>query len=1351
MRRVAKILGWMLGLLLAVPAALVVAVWIGANTGAGRRQIERLAPRLTGDAVRLAGIGGRFPEALRIARIEVRDAKGTYVTVTGVALDWSPLALLRGLVDVDVLSAHRVDFARLPVPSNSPPSTFSMPVRVTVRSVRVDELDMAAPVIGTEARLAVQGSARIDTLRGLPDLSPQDDASLTLSIAARDGSGRYGVEAALAPARNHALLTVQEQPGGLIARLASLPALGAIEARIAADGPRERLDLSLALTAGGLRANAGGTLDAVHGAADLTVKASAPAMAPAADLSWQSGAVDMLVQGKLTAPHARGTVAVAGLAAGGAGVRSITAAVDGDQGSVSLRGTLEGVRLPGPKPDLLAAAPVRVEADARLDAPDRPVRFAVRHPLLALDGTARTAGAVQADATAALPDLAPLAALGGLDLQGRAALTLHAAEADGATTAQLDGTLGMIGGQAPIPGLLGENATLGLTATLRGRDVTVSRLSLAGRAVTVSGTGALAGGALGTLRADAEASLSDLSMVAPQLGGEMAAKLHAAGPLEDLAAHADLTGRVAAKGMDSGPFTASLDATGLPGKPQATLAAQGSLLGAPLDLAASARRQDDGTLALDIQRAKWKSVEAGGAATLPRGATIPQGSLHLAVARLDDLAPLVGQKLAGSLTAALEADARRARLTLEAQDAGAPGSATAGRATLNATVDDPAGHPSVDAALAIEGLAAAADIRGSARATVRGPADALSVKLDANLPVLAGSPATLAAAATIDAAGRSAALSAFQAGWHGETVRLLDPARIGFRDGITVDRLRLGLRQAVLEASGRAAPTLDLTASVRNLPADLAAVFDPSLAADGTLRADARLAGPTRSPSGTVSLAANGIRLRQGPGRALPPASLDAKATLGQGAATVNATATAGTTRLTVTGRAPIGQGPLDLRAGGAMDLAMLDPLIAAQGRRVRGRITLDATVGGTLARPALAGTVRLAGGEVQDFALGAHLTSIEAVLRGAGDTMRIERLNAAAGPGTITASGSVGVLAPGIPVDLAVTARNARPLSSDLLTATADADLSVRGAAAAAPGQGGLAVNGKVTIKRADIRIPERLPVSVPVLNVLIPGAAPPPPPAPPPPIALDLTLDAPEEIFVRGRGLDAELGGRVHMGGTLADLRPSGGFEMRRGIFSLAGQTLTFTKGTVGFIGAGIADPAIDFVATASNGGILATLEVTGTASAPKIVLSSVPELPQDEVLAHLLFGRSASSLSPFELAQIAAALASLTGVAPGAADPLGGVRQALGLDRLSVGSGANGAPALEAGRYVARGVYVGVKQGVSGADTQAQVQVDLTRGLKLQGTVGTGHGAAAGSTTVDPNSDSGSSLGLTYQFEY
>ena len=98
-------------------------------------------------------------------------------------------------------------------------------------------------------------------------------------------------------------------------------------------------------------------------------------------------------------------------------------------------------------------------------------------------------------------------------------------------------------------------------------------------------------------------------------------------------------------------------------------------------------------------------------------------------------------------------------------------------------------------------------------------------------------------------------------------------------------------------------------------------------------------------------------------------------------------------------------------------------------------------------------------------------------------------------------------------------------------------------------------------------------------------------------------------------------------------------------------------------------------------------------------------------------------------------------------GGFNPLMAVQKKLGLDRLSVGTAAGGGASVEAGRYVSSRVYVGAKQSMSG-NTQAQVQVDLTKHLKLQATLGTGGGSVQGAT---PENDPGSSIGLSYQFEY
>ncbi len=1311
----------------------------------GQSMIEKLITSLTGGSVKIYGLGGGLSK-LTAERLELTDAQGAYTTIENLKIDWSPLRLVAGEFAADTLTADSIDVTRLPV--SSPPakpaeakksSGFSLPVTVTVKQMAISRIDLAKPVIGTEASLALAGSLSFASL---------DQASADLTVRSLPDNAVYQLKANVDAARIAAKLTANEPPRGLVSRAAGLPDLGAIALDASLDGPRDALGTKLALSAGQLNADANGTVDLEHNAADLTVNADAPAMAPSPSLSWQSIKLAAKVQGPFAGPEANGTLRIEQLAVSGGSVRLVSADLQGDKTAAHLKAALEGLRIPGPKPDVLAGSPLTLTADAKLDAADRPVDFTLSHELIEAKGTAHTAGSVSAEAALHLPTLAPLAELGGVDLRGRADLDVKASRQAGATQAIVDGTLGITGGQAPVPGLIGEAAKIGVTASLHDSDVELSRLEVNGKTITLGAHGAMA---QGKLDLDWKLGLSELAVLAPTVKGHLDAQGHVAGPTDDLATTIDLAGDVAVRSMPSGPIHAHVEAQHLPGAPTGQITADGELAGAPLALAASARRETDGALHVDISKADWKSAHAVAALVLPPGASLPLGKLDLKMTRLDDLRPFVGKPLSGGVTASLTTDSNAGKtvadIRVEAHDAGLTGTASVRDARLVATVADPTGTPTIaNGVLTVDGFAASG-VSGSARLTASGPPDALAVKLGANARNVAGAEAKVDAAAVLDQPQKSLRVSTMTANWKGEDLRLLAPVTIGFADGVTIDRLRAGLGQATIEVNGRASPTLDLTAQIRNVTPDLVKPFAPSVDAEGSLRADARLTGTPARPNGTVRLEATGLRSRNGPAAGLPPANLTTTVNLNGDTARLDTRLTAGrSTSFTVAGTVPLDPArALALQADGRVDLAMLDPILAPNGRRARGQLTLNGSVNGPLSAPRLGGTARLANGEVQDLGQGVRIDDIAAQVAFQGDTVRLVSFTGRAGKGTIKASGTIGVLTADKAIDITVVANNARPIASDRLRATLDADLAIHGALASE-----IVLRGTIHIDRAEINIPEKLPPSIAVLDVRRPGEKPPPPPAPGPEITLDLTITADRAIYVRGRGLFAEMQGSLRLQGTSINPKPIGGFEMRQGNFSIAGQTLTFTKGQVSFNGGSLTDPSLDFVASSNNGNVTAYLNVGGTASAPKITLTSVPELPQDEVLAYLLFKRSASSLSPFELAQIGLALASLTGSGPSGSNPLDTLRKGLGLDQLSVGSGANGGAALEGGRYVSPGVYVGAKQGIGGSSTQGVVRVDLLKGLKLEGTVGSG-AQAAPKTSATPAESGGSSIGLKYQFEY
>ena len=1289
--------------------------------------LSSLVAKLTGGAVKIEGISG-WPNALHVDRLELTDAQGSWMIAEDVTLNWHPYKLVSKEADIDLLTAARVQVPRLQAATpNAPPAadqapSSGLPIAISIKEMHLARVDLGAPVIGADASLSLDGSLVLPSLE-------QPTAHL---VARRlDGGGSYTVDADVTDERIDATIALSEPEHGLIAQIAKLPDIGALKLNAQAVGPRSALDTKLALSAGPLKADASGTVDLAGSNLDLQVSANAPAMKPAPEVSWQGIDLKARVQGPFTKPNADGHLTVDALKAAGAAVRQLAADVKGNAGQVTIHAVAQGVEAPLPKPDLFAQAPITLDLTAQLDNAVRPVTFKLSHPLISAEGTAKTAGPLEATVDLRVPQLDPFTMLAGVDLHGDTQVRMHATMQNGVSALDGDGTLSITSGLAPLPGLIGENAKVGLTMQAKGEDLTISRMTVDGKTIQLSLTG---GRTAGKLAADIKAALSDLSVIAPTVSGAITATANVSGTSTDLNLKAHVEGDVGAPGVQRGPVTVDAMLHGLPGAPAGTISAQGQLAGAPLQLAVDAERATDGAVQVKINKADWRSLHAEGALSLPAGATMPLGKVQFRMGQLGDLRPFVGQPLSGSVNATVEIDQSQARIEAEARNAGIPGSRV-GRANIKARIDNPLQAPVVNASASFAGIEASG-VSGSAKVDVTGPQDALAIKTDAALN-LSGTPAQINGAALLNVPGKSVRLQTLQVTAKGETARLLGPATLKFGGPVAVDRLRVGVRQAVLDVAGQLSPRLDATVTLRT-PADIAAIAAPDLALDGQIAVDAKLSGTPALPDGTVRLSATGLRMRTGPGRTLPAANITAHVNLNGKSGQIDARVIAGSARFNVAGQAPLGAGALNLRANGALDLKLLDPILTASGRRVTGRLTLDATIGGTTSSPRVGGTAQLANGTVQDFSQGLRIHDISALVRGDGETVRLASFNGKAGPGTISASGTVGIGAPGMPIDLSIKANNARPITSDNLQINIDADLTIRGQI-----QQQIDAAGRILIRRAEIRIPSRLPAQVQALNVIRPGQKPEATPAKAAPdIRLNLTIDAPGQIFVRGRGVDAELGGQLRVRGDASKPQVSGGFEMRRGQLSLAGSTLDFSRGRVGFDGTGPGgkiDPTLDFVAETTANSVTATLIIGGYASGPTIKLTSSPPLPQDEVLAYLLFRRSVKDIGPFQIASIAASLAELTGVGGDGANPLGRIRSGLGLDRLNVGGSDTGTGAtVEAGKYVASGVYLGAKQGTSSdTGTGATLQIDITKGLKLETDVGSGRG--------------GNKVGLTYQFEY
>ena len=214
-----------------------------------------------------------------------------------------------------------------------------------------------------------------------------------------------------------------------------------------------------------------------------------------------------------------------------------------------------------------------------------------------------------------------------------------------------------------------------------------------------------------------------------------------------------------------------------------------------------------------------------------------------------------------------------------------------------------------------------------------------------------------------------------------------------------------------------------------------------------------------------------------------------------------------------------------------------------------------------------------------------------------------------------------------------------------------------------------------------------------------------------------LDIVIEMPRKVYVRGRGLESEWQGRIAITGTIAEPLVNAQLDLVRGNLELIGRRFELTSGTVSLTPADDNDPRFSVVASANSGTASGQIEVSGRLSAPELKVTTVPSLPQDEALAQLLFGKGAGTLSGFEAVQLASAIAEITGAGPSGAGIFDTVRNTLGVDVLEVGTDDEGAPTIGAGRYISQDVYVGVQQGTASGSSGVVVEVELTDNLTLE----------------------------------
>ncbi|MGE0151635.1 MAG: translocation/assembly module TamB domain-containing protein [Reyranellaceae bacterium] len=1111
------------------------------------------------------------------------------------------------------------------------------------------------------------------------------------------------------------------------------------------------------------RLSGSGRIDRRDDTADLSFAASLAAVAfgkALPEATWQSLTAEGRLAGKLVRPSITAAVRVENAQLGE--VKLGEAAVDFD-GGIEADGTRAAIVQAGLNRIVLPAAGDRtLTTEARIAASlsqprNGPIAvhdFNLASPVLSAEGSGqyeaqRNLASGTLRATAA--DLSVFADAVGLDIAGRLDLSLQAERAGRQQTAiALDGTLqnGKLP-QIPAP-LLQPQLAVSLRGAL-GSDQAWSvqslKLESAAGSLVAQGQGAGRQG-----QAQVEWTLHDLRTVDPQMAGRSSGIVELRQTADALTARLDGALSEARIGVAEVPRLALiLDARRAQGETTGTLSVDGQMRDAPIQGGGDFALADDGRAAVRNFDLHWSGIAVTGDdfAIGPDGAS---GDLAIKADNLQQLNPFLPVRLAGSLDATLKAVANnKIKVSAAARNFRLDDSVALDRAQIDGEIADPLGRAAFELTASASGSKLAGPLR-QATLKASGTRADFAFNLDGTGENLR---ATAQGRAAIGESETTVSLQSLTAIQSGQQVVLASPARIRLAgETVSVERAVLRAGDGSVSVAGTLGPNGNLDVQGRGLPLQLLRAFDPDLQLFGVANFTAALTGPLAQPKIDLTLEASDMRLRTIRTAGIPPGALNAKAVLQGDTVTFEGRFSAGRDNvLNFSGSGPLpgpnGVGNGRLRLEGGIRLAQLTPFLGGNGR-LNGNLAVDLTLTASNGAIGGDGAIRIVEGRYFNLANGIAIRDIAATIAVVGDRLEVRNFTARPRHGEVTVDGHMRIDPQlTLPVELAIVARSARILDRRDVQATISANLRLSGSVGE-----GLSLDGNAKVERAELDLGANVSsgpeiASLDVREINRPGGAPDdkPPRArlPGPELRLAVRIEAPQNVFVRGRGLDVELGGAFAVSGTLSQPRIEGALNLRRGTFSGVGRRLEFTRGTVGFPDPNRLQPAIDFTATARIEGGTAEIRISGTPEDPKVKLTSAPPLPEDEIMARLLFGRATAQLSPLQLAEIASSIGTLSGMASSGGGILENLRKALGFDRLGVssdpdataaGSSPLGGTSLEVGRNIAPGVYVGAKQGAASGSSSAVVEIEVTPNIKVESEVGT---------------DARSKVGVTIEWDY
>ena len=419
----------------------------------------------------------------------------------------------------------------------------------------------------------------------------------------------------------------------------------------------------------------------------------------------------------------------------------------------------------------------------------------------------------------------------------------------------------------------------------------------------------------------------------------------------------------------------------------------------------------------------------------------------------------------------------------------------------------------------------------------------------------------------------------------------------------------------------------------------------------------------------------------------------------------------------------------LTLRADG-LDLGMLRPFLPKSVRRPAGRIEGTVTVTGGVPSPLVDGGLRLRDAGFDVPALRQRFHPISADIALSNDRIEVRDLRGGPPDGALSGRGHVRLEQLTIDeVEMSID------LEHFALARTAAVKTDVSGHASLSGSMHRPELRGEFRLEKARFAPPRpddpllqeiRIQGLSSAQSELQGGAE----SVATSSVDLDVSLTVPPGTWVRGQGAELEVEGKLRYSRRPDEVgRYDGRLSTIRGTYRLQGRTLAVDRGQLIFAGQSEFDPNLDVAASAPVGQFTLRVKLSGPLSSPSVELSSEPALPQSDVIALLVFGRTTAELDGSRAAGVDGILA-----AAGASFAVDQLRALVGehlpVDTLGVDVGEKGAPSrVRVGRYLGEKLFVQYGRSL-GAETDDEVRLEwkITPRIRIESSATTSGEAGA-----------------------